>query len=130
MNEQASTERIEPFLQFCVFCDAFATTPEGKPVFVGVFDSLKKPSRVPQFLIILRWIGGMGEHDVRLRILNPDLNEIFAQPNQKIILPHKAQGAQAVYQFVNFAFAGSGVYWVEISVNNNIYAAIPLPVYE
>jgi hypothetical protein len=78
----------------------------------------------------LRWINGLGEHTVQLRILDPDLKEIVSYAENKINLPHKAQGGQVIYQFVNFVFPRAGVYWVEISLNNNIYTAIPLPVHE
>lgn len=130
MNQETSIEKIEPFLQFCILCDAVATDPNGKPVFVGVFDSFKKPTQVPQFFILLRWTNGLGEHDIRLRILDPDLQEIIAYPDQKIKLNNKVEGAQGIYRFVNFVFPRSGVYWIEISLNGNIYTSLALPVFD
>lgn len=130
MNQKNSTEIVEPILQYCIFCDAIATDPAGKPVFVGVFDYFKKPTQIPQFFIVLRWVNGLGEHTVQMRMLDPDLKEIFNPGEKKINLSHKTQGVQGVYQFVNFVFPTSGVYWIEISLNDRIYSAIPLPVYD
>lgn len=130
MNQEASTEKIEPFLQFCILCDAVAADPNGKPVFVGIFDGFKKPTQVPQFFILLRWINGLGEHDVRLRILDPDLQEMISHPDQKIKFNNKVEPAQGIYRFVNFVFPRPGVYWIEISLNGKIYTSLPLPVYD
>ena len=48
----------QPILQFSVLCDGIATPKEigNKPVFIGVFSSLLRPTIVPQFFIANRWI--------------------------------------------------------------------------
>lgn len=136
MNELGSNSSaqqvnsIEPILQFCIFCDNIAMASGGKPVFIGVFDSFLRPSPIPQFFIILRWVRGIGKHTSLIKILNPELEPIYTSEETEMDLPHKAHPADARYGFVNFEFPGSGVYWVEIFLNGESYTAIPLPVHE
>ena len=44
----------KPTLQFSVPCDGVAKGPNNKPVFVGIFSSILRPSIIPQFFIANR----------------------------------------------------------------------------
>ena len=58
-NNKNKTEK--PTLQFSVPCDGIAKGPNNKPVFVGIFSSILRPTVIPQFFIANRWINGIGE---------------------------------------------------------------------
>lgn len=133
MGDERIEQNVEvypPVLQFCVLCDNVTNPPEGKPVFSGVFSSITRPSILPQFFIALRWINGLGEHRMMVKILDPELKELFKSPNILFKLPHRASNIDVIFPFANFKFSKAGVYWFEILLNNENYSAFPLPVFE
>lgn len=129
-NKEHKIESIEPTLQFCVFCDGIAEGPGDKKSFVGVFTSIRQVGTVPQFFIVLRWIDGVGQHTTNISILDPDLESIYAPPQEHTMdLPHRANSATINYSLMNFTFSKPGVHWVEVQLNGEPNLAIPLPVY-
>lgn len=124
--EDKKPERIEPTMQFFVLCDNIAQAGT-KPVLVGVFDQLVRPGPVPQFIIAMRWTNGVGNHSVEIRVLDPDL-ESLATFKGDIELQHRAANATVIFNVVNFEFRVAGVYWFEVRLNDQMAAAIPLPV--
>jgi len=124
-------ESLEPTLQFCVLCDVVARGPSGKPAFIGVFDQFRRLGPIPQFFIVLRWIDGLGSHFSSMRLLDPDLNTIFEPPEKHpMTLKRRTDVATTQFGIVNFQFPQSGVYWVEVLLNEQSYASIPLPVFD
>lgn len=119
-----------PILQYCILCDNVTNPPGGKPVFSGVFYSITRPVTLPQFFIALRWINGLGEHTMTVKILDPDLKELFKSPNILFKLPHRVSSGDHILQFANFKFSKPGVHWIEILLDNETYSAFPLPVFE
>jgi len=133
MTDNATTTQpdpqqpMEPTLQFFVLCDNVAQ--EGpKPVFVGVFDQIRRPGPIPQFIIAIRWTNGLGHHRLNLRILDPDLKELTTFDG-KFELRHRAANATVFFNVVNFVFPVPGVYWFEIKLNDASSTSIPLPVH-
>lgn len=124
-------ESLEPTLQFCVLCDVVARGPGDKPAFIGVFDQFRRLGPIPQFFIVLRWVNGLGSHSSSIRLLDPDLNPIFEPPEKhSMTLRRRTDMATAQFGIVNFQFPRSGVYWVEILLNEQFYASIPLSVFD
>lgn len=121
--------KIAPLLQFCVLCDGIAQGPDGKPSFVGVFDMLKSTGMVPQFSIVLRWCNGQGSFKAKLRILNPDLVEIIPPMINDFEMAHRTHNTTGVYNFANLDFPVAGVYWIEISLDEEVVMSIPFPVH-
>ena len=119
-----------PILQFCILCDNVTNPPGGKPVFSGVFHTITRPLTLPQFFIALRWINGLGEHTTTVKILDPDLKELFKSPNISFKLSHRVSGSDHILQFANFKFLKAGVYWIEILLDKETHSAFPIPVYE
>jgi len=119
-------ERVDPTLQFFILCDNIASAG-SKPVFVGVFDQILRPGPIPQFVIAMRWVNGLGKHKVRIRVLNPELEEVEKFEGD-VELHHRAAQATAVFGVVNFVFAIPGVFWFEILLNDQLVSSIPLPV--
>ena len=118
-----------PLLQFCVLCDSIAQSPDGKPTFVGVFDGLKKPGTVPQFSIALRWCNGLGKFKTTLRLLRPNLEELIPRMENEFELRNRVQNATGYFVLVNLQFSESGVYWMEISLDDEIAASVPFSVF-
>lgn len=118
----------EPVLQYCVLCDNIAKEQTGKPVFVGVFDSILKPITVPQFFVVIKWVYGLGSHTFDIRILTPDLKDLMPKASGRFNLANETEAALGQLGFVNVEFKTAGVYWIVINLNDSRYAAFPLVV--
>ncbi len=132
MNELQERSK-EPVLQYVILCDAVTKDQFGKSVYIGAFDRLLKPGLLPQFVVALKWICGVGSHKFKFRILDPQLNEI--SPVQKINdieMSFKTKTDFFLFDFpiINFNFNTPGVYWIEVFLNNHTYLSVPLPVHK
>lgn len=120
----------EPILQYIILCDAVAKDQSGKPVYIGAFDRLNRPTVLPQFVVALKWICGLGSHIFKLKILDPELNDLQVIGDFPIQFQSKTDSFQDHIPIINFNFNKVGVYWIEIILNNNSYLSIPLPVHQ
>ncbi len=129
MSDEEKSKK-EPALQYAVLCDAVAKDQMEKPVYIGVFGGIEKPMTLPQFIISLRWICGLGEHEFNIKILDPDLKSLKNFKEISMSLKAKTDIFHFTLPVMNFNFQSPGVYWIEISLNKKSYLSIPLPVYE
>lgn len=127
--DRTKTDTEKPILQFSVPCDGIAKGPNNKPVFVGIFSSILRPSVIPQFFIANRWINGVGEFEQVVKILDLELKEIAKSEVQKFKLDSKAKSADLFSGFININFDKSGVYWIVVELDNNSVMSYPLPVF-
>ncbi len=131
MNEpKEKKESIEPILQYAILCDATAKDQSGKPVYIGAFDRLTKPIILPQFVVVLKWICGVGSHNFKFKIYDPDLGVLRTFDEFKMEFKRKTDIVNLEYPIMNFHFEKVGVYWIEIILNNESYLSIPLPVHQ
>jgi len=127
-NNKNKTEK--PTLQFSVPCDGIAKGPNNKPVFVGIFSSILRPTVIPQFFIANRWINGIGEFTQTIKILDPELNEVAKSQPQKFKLDSKAKAADLFSGFINMNFNKVGVYWITVELDDELILSYPLPVFD
>lgn len=127
--KKSATGTEKPTLQFSVPCDGVAKGPNNKPVFVGIFSSILRPSIIPQFFIANRWINGIGEFEQVVKILNQELKELAKSEPQKFKLDSKAKAADLFSGFINMNFDKSGVYWIVVEINGDSVMSYPLPVF-
>lgn len=121
----------KPVLQFSVLCDGVAKGPGNKPVLIGVFNNLVRTGVIPQFFIVNRWIYGTGTFKQKIAIKDPDLTKSVAEvANQEFVLRDETTPVDLLSGFVNVNFEKSGVYWVEVSIDNEVVLSYPLPVFE
>ena len=119
----------KPVLQFSIPCDGIAKGKDNKPVFVGIFSSILRPSIIPQFFVANRWIYGIGEFEQVVKILDPELKEVAKSESQKFKLDSKAKSADLFSGFINMSFNESGVYWIVIELDSDVVMSYPLPVF-
>ena len=124
----SSQNVAEPILQYAILCDAVAKDQSGKPVYIGAFDRLNKPTVLPQFVVALKWICGLGTHKFNFRILDPDLSPLQKTDDFSMEFKAKTDTCQNHVPIINFNFNKVGVYWIEIILNSTSHLSIPLPV--
>ena len=131
-NTEVKTEETnKPVLQFSVLCDGVAKGPGNKPVLIGVFNNLVRTGVIPQFFIVNRWIYGKGTFKQGVRIKDPDLTKTVTEiVNQEFTLSDETTPVDLLEGFVNVNFEKSGVYWIEVSIDDKVVLSYPLPVYK
>lgn len=125
-------DNIRPTLQYSVLCDGVAQPPQfgSKFVLIGVFANLLRPSVIPQFFIVNRWINGKGEHTQQIVILKPDLSEFLRDQPQNFNLASQVHSADLIEGFVNINFDEPGVYWIKVELDGEAALSYPFPVFE
>ena len=123
-------KKTEPVLQYAILCDAIAKDKFGKSVYIGAFDSLNRTIVLPQFIISLKWICGLGLHTFKFNILNPELQILHTKENIQMQFSSKTQSIYADFPIINFNFDTPGVYWIEIFLNDKSHLSIPLSVHK
>ena len=123
-------EKNKPVLQFSVLCDGVAS-PDTKAVFIGVFSSFIRPGNMAPFFVVNRWIYGKGDFRQKVAIKTPDLKHVIHEaPERKFSLKEEFGAHNIVNGFVNVNFEKPGVYWVEVSLDDEVVMSYPLPVYD
>ncbi len=118
-----------PVLQMSALCDGLAQDPVSKKIsLIGLFDMILQPMVMPQFFVFNHWVNGEGTFTEVVEILAPDLTPVAPTPPQEFTLPARTSAANIINGFVNFNFAVSGVYWIQVKLNGELVLAYPLPV--
>lgn len=130
MEKKHDEKQISPVLQYLVLCDNVLPDKNNKISLVGIFDRFLQPTVIPHFCIAMRWKKGVGSHKFCVKLLDPDLKEIFTTPNIDLTLRHETDSASVVLNIDGMNFNRSGVYWVEVFLNNETIQSIPIPVDE
>ena len=130
-NDTQSEGKSNPILQFSVLCDGVAQGQGNKPVFIGVFSNFVRTGVVPQFFIVNRWIYGKGTFKQKIVIKSPDLAKTVVEiPEQEFVLKDEINSADIINGFVSVNFEKSGVYWVQIMLDDKMIMSYPIPVFE
>ncbi|MDE0518747.1 MAG: hypothetical protein OXH36_04245, partial [Bdellovibrionales bacterium] len=95
-----------------------------------MFDRLNKHTVLPQFVVALKWICGLGSHAFKLKILDPNLDTLQIIGDFPIQFKAKTDVIHADFPIINFNFDKVGVYWIEIILNDISHLSIPLPVHQ
>lgn len=129
MTNKKTTPAINPSLQFLVLCDGVSQPDQrGKVSFIGVFDKFLRTGVIPHFVVAMSWKNGKGSHKFKLKLLDPDLNQIFITPDMNMQLKHETESARAFLSVDGMNFSKPGVYWIEVLLNDETVQSVPLPV--
>jgi hypothetical protein len=128
-REHVTTGDVKPVLQFSLTCDGVAQDSAGKPVFIGVFTSISRLGRVPQFFVANRWVNGQGSFEQTVRLLYPDLSVFATAKPTNFRLQSRASAHDVYSGFVNLNFDRAGVYWISVELGTESVLAYPIPVF-
>ena len=125
-------------VEFAVLADYAAGTNDGKLVVGGIFDTLhvaRLPASHPLMTVAVRiraHPGEEGSHRVRVRVVDPDGEEIVPSMDAEVTLPtlDPSEGgtAQIVMQIAGARFAKAGRHGVDVFVDGRFERTILLSV--
>jgi len=125
------TNKIKPALVHTILCDDVRQEMGGKFSLMGLFESISAenfPAIHPRFAILNEWAGGRGEFFTRIRLLAPDRKTVLAESEAKFTLYNENQRHRDISVRFNTTFPAPGTYWLEMLLDTEQVALIPLPI--
>jgi len=123
--------KVRPALVHTILCDDVRQEAGGKISLMGLFESISAgvfPALHPRFAIINEWTGGRGEFLCRIRLVAPDRKTVLSESDSKFVLFGETQRHRDISVRFNTTFPAPGTYWIEMLVDNDPVALVPLPV--
>lgn len=126
-------------IDLALLADAATIDASGKLNILGVFDRIQSgdfPARHGRVALVLRFSGGMqeaGEHEVAIRLVGPDGDEVVGLDGTLQVGPGPGAvgGAIRVPHVLNLdglVFPSAGSYTFEIRVDGEHHLSLPLAV--
>jgi len=113
-----------PKLDYIILCDSVSSSPEGKKTLYGLFDTINSkvfPCVHSNFFIVIRFMNGMGTHEVVVQIVDPKDNIIFKAPQTlEIKLDSPLSSVDLLMQFQVFEFRSPGHYKIKIVLDGRV----------
>lgn len=122
---------IRPALVHTILCDDVRQEAGGKFSLMGLFETISAgtfPALHPRFAIVNEWSGGRGEFLAKIRLLAPDRKTVLSESEAKITLFNETQRHRDISIRFNTSFPVSGTYWLEMLLDSDQVAMVPLPV--
>jgi len=126
-----TSTKIKPRLICTLLCDDVRHEVGGKFSLMGLFESIYAnafPAIHPRFAIMNEWTGGKGEFRARIRLLSPNQQQVLSESESAMSLFNETQRHRDISVRFNTPFASPGTYWVEMLIDNERTALVPLPV--
>jgi hypothetical protein len=123
--------RILPDLQCSLLCEEVRQEVTGNFILIGIIGYINVP-QVPvtagKLCVFNRWTAGVGQFTESVRIVAPDGATVLRQSQVKFTLQDPAHNATNVTVFGQLKFEASGVYTVEVLVDDVMKLRYPVPL--
>jgi len=126
-----AVKNIKPVLVHTILCDDVRQEMGGKFSLMGLFEAISSvnfPAVHPRFAIMNEWSGGRGEFTAKIRLLAPDRKAVISESEAKLALFNETQHHRDISLRFNTTFPAPGTYWIEMLIDNEQVALVPLPV--
>jgi hypothetical protein len=126
-----ATTKIRPRLSYTLLCDDVRQEMGGKFSLMGLFESIYAnnfPAVHPRFAIVNEWTGGKGEFRVKTRILATNKKDVLSESEAMLTLYSETQRHRDIAVRFNTTFPSPGTYWIEMLVDDEQVALVPLPL--
>jgi uncharacterized protein DUF6941 len=123
--------KIKPRLSYTLICDDVRQEMGGKFSLMGLFESIYAgtfPATHHRFAIVNEWVGGKGDFVVKIRLLAPDRETVLSESESKLTLFNEKQRHRDISIRYNTTFKVPGTYWIEMLLENEQIALVPLTV--
>jgi len=126
-----AVNNVKPVLVQTILCDDIRQEMGGKFSLMGLFETISAgtfPAIHPRFAIMNEWSGGRGEFTAKIRLLAPDRKTVMSESEAKLALFNETQHHRDISLRFNTTFPAPGTYWIEMLLDNEQIALVPLPV--
>jgi hypothetical protein len=123
--------RILPDLQFSIVCEDVRREVTGMFTVVGILGALPVP-QVPvavfKLFVFNRWTCGVGQFTETVRLVAPDGTTVLRKSDLRFALQDSAHSASNMSFFGQLQLPVTGVYHIEVLVDDVMKLRYPLPV--
>lgn len=123
--------RILPDLQSSLLCEDVRQESNGNFIIIGVIGAVQVP-QVPvtafKLCVFNRWSAGVGSFTETVRMIAPDQTTVLRQGQVKFALNDPAFNATNVTVFGQVKFESTGVYHIEVLVDDILKLRYPIPL--
>jgi hypothetical protein len=123
--------KIKPRLSYTILCDDVRQELGGKFSLMGLFESIyagQFPAIHPRFAIVNEWTGGKGDFRLKIRLLTTNKQEVLSESEAKLSLYSETQRHRDISVRFNTTFKTPGTYWIEMLLDDDRVALVPLPL--
>ncbi len=123
--------RILPDLQCSLLCEEVRQEINGNFILIGILGYIQVP-QVPvtalKLCVFNRWTAGVGGFTESVRLVGPDQTTLLRQSQVKFQLQEASHHATNVTVFGQVKFESSGVYYLEVLVDDVMKLRFPVPI--
>ena len=123
--------RILPDLQCSLICEDVRQEANGNIFLVGVLSQIvvpQLPVTAPKLACFNRWTAGVGEFNEVVKLLAPDQSTVVRENALAFSLENPDMICTNVHLFQNVEFTETGMYHVEVTVDDVLKLRYPLPL--
>jgi hypothetical protein len=123
--------KIKPKLNYTILCDDVRQELGGKFSLMGLFESIYAnsfPAVHPRLAIVNEWTGGKGDFKLTIRLLASNKKEVLSESESTMSLYSEGQRHRDIAVRFNTTFSSPGTYWIEMLLDGEQAALIPLPL--
>jgi hypothetical protein len=123
--------RILPDLQASLLCEDVRQEVTGNFIIIGVIGLIrvpKLPITAARLCVFNRWTAGVGQFTEQVRLVAPDGNTVLRQSQIKFALKEATHHAINVSMLTQVEFTASGVYYLEVLVDDLMKIRFPVPL--
>ncbi len=123
--------KIKPKLSYTILCDDVRQEMGGKFSLMGLFESIYAntfPAVHPRFAIVNEWTGGKGDFRLRIRLLSVNKKDVLSESESVLSLYSETQRHRDISIRFNTTFPVPGTYWIQMLLDGEQAAMIPLPL--
>jgi hypothetical protein len=127
-------ELPEPYLKFGLLCDRVLQEKDGVISLVRIIDRFILTARGPEvpmempeqrldFIIAMNWVGGLGKHEAKVKIIKPNREE-WESATMPFFLDSLERGHNIIVN-MSLSIKQEGLYWVEFLLNGRVKGRMP-----
>ncbi len=127
INTAFAKEKNEAYLIGFAIVEDISEDEYGLTLLDGLFSiiNFRNFPAVDNFMVYSRWFG-VGEHRIKAQIVDSKGNIVNESGEGEIIFEKDYETYYLSHDFNNTIFTRSGVYWVEMVLNGEVVASVPL----
>lgn len=123
---------MQPMIKAALLCDYAVTSDDGKLSAMGIFSNINfpgLPNAYPRFFVFIIVSMDTGNHHLSLGIVDPVGEQVLPeQPAVDVEVAFANADTNLVIDFNNLVFNRTGIYQVQLFVNERLAHTVPLTV--
>jgi hypothetical protein len=123
---------VAPTIRLALVCDYALKSQDDKLSVLGIFSQINvadMPSTSPPFFVVVSIGMDVGQHQIRIGVLNPMGNNVLPEPPQfEVDVEQPGAATDVLLQFNGLPFDRTGIYQVQIFVDGLLIHSVPLSV--